>query len=41
MTGWKIIRGNSPILLVASHSFPQMRKKSIKKADINTGVLAQ
>jgi len=38
---WKIIKGQNPILLVASHNYPQIREAIIKPRDIGTGNLVE
>lgn len=39
--GWKIIKGSMPILLVAAHNYPHLRKNKIKPRDIGTGSLVK
>jgi hypothetical protein len=38
---WRIIKGQRPVLLVASHNYPQIREGSIKPADIGTGDIVE
>lgn len=38
---WKIIEGNLPVLLVASHNYPHLRKGLVKPKDIGTGDLVK
>lgn len=40
MSRWKIIKGNIPIIFIAAHNYPHVRKNKLKKADINTSSLA-
>ena len=38
---WSLIQGKKPILLVASHNYPQIRKSYIKPGDMGTGFLVE